>query len=241
MKYVNLKSLFTGIADEIRAKTGSTESIVADDFPAAIATIETRDDEDKIINGWLDHYVNNRVIYIRPHAFAGCTYLQFIELRNIREIGTRAFYGCQGLRNVIVNSVMTIFAEAFADCNQLEHLVCPSLTSLVNYALSGSSIRMLDMYGGKDGSLADYSCGNPSLETLIIRGIDGIPSLGNKAFIDKNDVLVNLIEQARGYIYVPRALLEDYKVAENWRNYASQFRAIEDYSIDGTVTGKLLV
>ena len=32
-----------------------------------------------------------------------------------------------------------------------------------------------------------------------------------------------------GYIYVPRALIEDYKVAPNWSTFANKFRAIEDY------------
>jgi hypothetical protein len=31
------------------------------------------------------------------------------------------------------------------------------------------------------------------------------------------------------YIYVPRALVDSYKAATNWSNYANQFRAIEDY------------
>lgn len=42
-----------------------------------------------------------------------------------------------------------------------------------------------------------------------------------------------------GYIYVPRALVEDYKVATNWTTLASQFRAIEDYTVDGTIYGEL--
>jgi hypothetical protein len=45
------------------------------------------------------------------------------------------------------------------------------------------------------------------------------------------------IKSGTGYIYVPRALVEDYKVATNWSAYASQFRAIEDYTTDGTVDG----
>ena len=32
-----------------------------------------------------------------------------------------------------------------------------------------------------------------------------------------------------GYIYVSKALIEDYKVATNWSKFAEQFRAIEDY------------
>lgn len=42
-----------------------------------------------------------------------------------------------------------------------------------------------------------------------------------------------------GYIYVPRALVDTYKVATNWSTYAAQFRALEDYTVDGTVTGEL--
>ena len=43
-KYSTLKSLFTAIADAIRGKTGSTEKIVADNFPEIISTIETGSD-----------------------------------------------------------------------------------------------------------------------------------------------------------------------------------------------------
>ena len=41
------------------------------------------------------------------------------------------------------------------------------------------------------------------------------------------------------YIYVPSALIEQYKVATNWTVYASQFRVLEDYTVDGTITGAL--
>ena len=37
------------------------------------------------------------------------------------------------------------------------------------------------------------------------------------------------IAQGTGYIYVPKNLMEQYKVATNWTLYATQFRAIEDY------------
>ena len=40
-KYASLNDLFTGIANSIRGKTGSSESIIADDFPEIISTIET--------------------------------------------------------------------------------------------------------------------------------------------------------------------------------------------------------
>ena len=42
-----------------------------------------------------------------------------------------------------------------------------------------------------------------------------------------------------GYIYVPRALIDSYKTATNWVTFADQFRALEDYTVDGTTTGEL--
>lgn len=47
------------------------------------------------------------------------------------------------------------------------------------------------------------------------------------------------IKTGTGYIYVPRALVDSYKTATNWSTYANQFRALEDYTVDGTVTGEL--
>ncbi len=38
--YTTLSGLFSAIANAIRAKTGSTEEIIADDFPTAIAAIK---------------------------------------------------------------------------------------------------------------------------------------------------------------------------------------------------------
>lgn len=37
------------------------------------------------------------------------------------------------------------------------------------------------------------------------------------------------ISSGSGYIYVPAALVDGYKAAGNWQNYADQIRAIEDY------------
>lgn len=44
--HTNLTDLFTDIADAIRVKTGGTESIVADNFPEAIAAIDAQENLD---------------------------------------------------------------------------------------------------------------------------------------------------------------------------------------------------
>ena len=76
-----------------------------------------------------------------------------------------------------------------------------------------------------------------ALKALILAGEEAVCSLSNQnAFYDtpiaplSNQPVPNsLIAKREGYIYVPRALLEDYKTAPNWSFYADSFRAIEDY------------
>ena len=39
---------------------------------------------------------------------------------------------------------------------------------------------------------------------------------------------------------MPRALIEEYKADANWSSFELiQFRALEDYTVDGTIMGEL--
>lgn len=73
-----------------------------------------------------------------------------------------------------------------------------------------------------------------SLVALILRKQDVVCSLGNA-----NSLLETPIENGTGFIYVPKSLIDTYKAAPKWVNYANQFRALEDYTVDGTITGAL--
>ena len=68
---------------------------------------------------------------------------------------------------------------------------------------------------------AFYGCS--SLKTVIIRS-------ENICYLDTSDAFKETpIETGTGYIYVPSALVDNYKAATNWSTYANQIRAIEDY------------
>jgi hypothetical protein len=41
------------------------------------------------------------------------------------------------------------------------------------------------------------------------------------------------------HFYVRRALVDEFKTATNWSTYADMYRALEDYTVDGTATGEL--
>lgn len=62
-----------------------------------------------------------------------------------------------------------------------------------------------------------------ALETLIIRSTTALTASWGVCYGTK-------IASKTGYIYVPAALVDTYKAASNWKDYATQFRAIESYS-----------
>lgn len=72
-----------------------------------------------------------------------------------------------------------------------------------------------------------------ALKQLILRGSE------MTALLHTNCLSQTPIKTGAGYIYVPAALLAGYQAATNWSTYAAQFRALEDYTVDGTIMGDL--
>lgn len=68
-----------------------------------------------------------------------------------------------------------------------------------------------------------------ALEALILESSELCIAQNSNLF--KRDCAINNggYNGKEGYIYVPKALVEQYKVATNWNVYAEKFRAIEDY------------
>jgi hypothetical protein len=62
------------------------------------------------------------------------------------------------------------------------------------------------------------------LDALILRNTANVVTLTNK-----NAFYNTKINSGTGYIYVPASLVDQYKSASNWSNFASTIRAIEDY------------
>ena len=115
------------------------------------------------------------------------------------------------------NRVTKLRRSAFAYCAELAVVDMPSITEI--------------------GLEAFENCS--ALVALILRG-DTMCTLGNVRSLGTTP-----IASGTGYIYVPRALLsdtdatKDYRRATNWSTYSAQFRALEDYTVDGTVDGEL--
>ena len=127
-------------------------------------------------------------------------------------IGEYAFYKCTALTTANFPVVTSIGNFAFGYCSSLTTVDFPAATSIGDYTF--------------------YNC--TSLKALILRKSDAICTL-----LSSSAFTTTPIASGRCYVYVPRALVDSYKTATNWSTYASQFRALEDYTVDGTITGAL--
>jgi len=129
-----------------------------------------------------------------------------------KAIGAYAFYGCKSLTSVISPSVVDVKQSAFKDCHELSNINFPLLISIGSSAFNGCS----------------------KLTALVIRRSDAYCTLMNA-----NALYSTPIRSGTGYIYVPSTLIETYKTLNGWKTFAAQFRALEDYTVDGTITGDL--
>lgn len=150
---------------------------------------------------------------VSSYAFGRCANLTNIECPNAGYIDNMGFYGCESLTKMNLPSVKYINTNAFYNCYNLVTIDTSALTDFIE----------------KNAFLNCYA-----LTTLVLRDATMVPVLK-----DVSALLSTPIADGTGYIYVPSALANSYKSATNWSTYANQIRALEDYTVDGTVTGEL--
>jgi hypothetical protein len=119
--------------------------------------------------------------------------------------------------------VTTVGAYAFQNCSGLTSVYFPNVTSIGDYAFNAAhKLAKADLSKVTSIGQHSFSAAN-ALEALILRNAEKVCSLGSDA------VSYTKISSGSGYIYVPAALVDSYKAAANWQNYADQIRAIENY------------
>lgn len=149
----------------------------------------------------------------------------------LTSIGTNCFTKCPSIKSVNLPELGAVEASCFGYIG-VSRLIIPKATSVGNSALTNSkSLKYVDL--PKCTAIANYGLRNNSLlETLILRS-ETMCTLSNYALNSTK------IANKTGYVYVPSALIESYKVATNWSKMSTQFRALEEYTIDGTINGEL--
>ncbi len=120
------------------------------------------------------------------------------------------------LREVDLSSVTQIGTQSFRYCRSLKILDLPSLEKISgSYAFSNTNTDL------------------PGMRALVLRK-EAVCTLSSS-----DNFASSHFADGTAFIYVPAALKSQYEQASNWSTYAAQFRALEDYTVDGTITGAL--
>ena len=147
-------------------------------------------------------------------CFRGCSRLVNVNLPKLQATGAGFFRGDGALVEVTLPSVVTFSGSTFYQCGNLEYVDLPACEEITSGTFYSSN----------------------KVSAFILRYTGGVVPLAQADIFPSN----SKIRQGTGYIYVPSALIESYKVATNWSTYyADAFRALESYTVDGTITGAL--
>jgi hypothetical protein len=181
-------------------------------------------------------YSNSTITEIPDNTFKGNKKITGIIAPNVTKVGFCAFYSCGGLEEVSLPKAKTLSQYAFVWCSALTKIVLPSITTAGIQSFGFCTRLAIADFGGvpsADGLRNQVFTGDSALSTLILR-------CDSTVWPSHHDALSGTaIASGNGHIYVPAKLLDQYKATAPWNNYAEQFRALEDYTVDGTITGEL--
>ena len=147
------------------------------------------------------------------NTYRGCTNLTSVELPICTSIGDGAFQECSSLKSIDLPVCTTIGSYAFTGCFSLESAILPVCQKLNSATFS--------------------SC--YSLTKVVLEYADGIVPLSNAVvfnncyhFKGTKNATYNPDGLKDGYVFVPDALVENYKKATNWSTLASQIKPLSD-------------
>lgn len=128
-----------------------------------------------------------------------------IELPKAITIGPRSFQFCEQLESAYFPSAETIDAFVFSNCRSLKTLDIHNVTFIGEQTFRGcKALTKVDLHG--EVILDSQALYGTGLDTLILRSNSGICVLN-----DANAISSTPIASGTGYIYVPRAMMSEYK------------------------------
>ena len=154
------------------------------------------------------------------------------DIPNLIHTNALDFRECTGLTKVPYESQLNYIGDWCFANRLIQSVNLPNVTR-IGYSsfYDCKSLVRVDVGVKQRNTLRrDTFNGCSALETCILRADAFLPMDNTSAFKGTP------IESGTGYIYVPSALVDQYKAATNWTVYADQIRAIEDYS---EITGGL--
>lgn len=234
------------IADAIRAKNGTEETYKTSEMAAAIEAIQTGGggNIDALINRSITE-VSSNVTLVGENSFANCLSLASADFPLATKVSHNAFTDCGSLQSINIPLVQNIGQQTFSGCQSLTSACLPCVT-FINSSAFYKCYLLETVDIGSTAYISGYAfrmC--YSLKAFIMRSTEKNDLGATSAFLDCVHILGTADETYNpdglkdGYFYVPRSLIDSYKADGKWQEYESQFRALEDYTVDGTTTGAL--
>ena len=189
--------------------------------------------EENQLHGTLDGTltsIDSNVTKVISYACYGITTLQTVNLPNATSLGGYTFRGCSGLTSINAPKVTSLGSYSFYACSELTEINFPLATSVPSTCFYQCSALVKADFGVNCKSIAASAMAYcTALKTLILRYTGGVVSTTTNAFSG--------VTSYKGYVYVPKALLENYEAAaeastsstNSWHLFTGKFRAIEDY------------
>ena len=190
-----------------------------------------------LVNRTIEAFTSSTASKIGHSAFRACSKLKTVDMPNATNVDDYALYQCTALTSLSLPLVESIGQQILYGCNKLTNLVLPSLTTASQNALREAQyLETVDL--PKLTSIpAQMFYGCRGLRTLILRSETMVTLDNVSAFTTCYRMLgtknsgFNPNGERLGFVYVPRARLEEYQADATWiKNLeTTQFRAIEDY------------
>lgn len=243
------------VADAIRSKGGTSDALTfPGGFVDAVGAIQSGggggiDTMTQALNGELVSYENDTITYVPTYWFYQCYGLKEVSFPSITKANGFAFYGCtsletvhapkltiadnssfnrcSSLKNFDFSKVTNLGASSFYGCSSLKEVVLPAVNTLGTYVFHGcTSLSYVDI-ANKVSIGQNVFVGCAALSTLVLRS-------NTLCALTANNVFTNTPFASGGTggtVYVPAALLDQYRTATNWSTLYSagtcNFVAIE--------------
>ena len=170
-------------------------------------------DEDEVSSAYI---IKEGTRLIADYAFGGCSSLTSVTLPNsITSIGSSAFGGCSSLTSVTLpNSITSIGSSAFYACSKLTSITIPdSVTSIGDKAFRDCSSLTAITIPNSVTSIGDKAFSWCESLKEVICYAEKVPEMGEKVFDNT--------PQNKATLYVLADALEDYKAAEQWKEFCT--------------------
>ena len=135
-----------------------------------------------------------------------------------------------------------VYEQGFAYCSSLKNVNLPKVELLYDYAFYHcESLTVLDFPNVTMVSIEAFSyC--PLLKAVVLRSLREVSFRWSDLVQSAEHAFYRTpLNDGTGYFYVPREMIPVWQksCADYELTIGNQFRALEDYTVDGTITGEL--